>query len=215
MEKITLLITDDHTLVRESWVMILSADPRFSVVAQCSSGEEAVELAKLHRPDVVIMDINLPGMTGIHATEEIRKHSPASKVLVVSLHNKPAYARKLMQSGASGYVTKNSSHKEMVKAIIAVSNNQKYICEEIKNILAETALSDEDQVAGLHSLSRREIDIISFLRKGFTSKEIAQNIGVTVKTVEVHRYNILRKLNLPNVAALVNYINQSQVAVDL
>lgn len=215
MEKIRLLITDDHTLVRESWVMILNADPRFNVVAQCSSGEEAIEQVKLHQPGVVIMDINLPGMTGIHATSEIRKNFPASKVLVVSLHTKPAYARKLMQSGAMGYVTKNSPQEEMIKAIIEVSESRKYICEEIKNIIAEETLSGEPPSIGLHALSTRELDIINYLKKGLSSKEVAENIGVAVKTVEVHRYNILKKLKLPNVAALINYVNQSQMAVDL
>lgn len=215
MEKIRLLITDDHTLVRESWVMILNADHRFNVVAQCSSGEEAIEQVKLHQPDVVIMDINLPGMTGIHATSEIRKNFPASKVLVVSLHTKPAYARKLMQSGAMGYVTKNSSQEEMIKAIIEVSENKRYICDEIKNIIAEETLTGEQTSIGLHALSTRELDIINYLKKGLSSKEVAENIGVAVKTVEVHRYNILKKLKLPNVAALINYVNQSQMAVDL
>jgi DNA-binding NarL/FixJ family response regulator len=215
MEKIRLLITDDHTLVRESWVMILNADPRFNVVAQCSSGEEAIEQVKLHQPDVVIMDINLPGMTGIHATSEIRKNFPASKVLVVSLHTKPAYARKLMQSGAMGYVTKNSSQEEMIKAIIEVSENKRYICDEIKNIIAEETLTGEQTSIGLHALSNRELDIIGYLKRGLSSREVAENIGVAVKTVEVHRYNILKKLKLPNVAALINYVNQSQTAVDL
>jgi two-component system invasion response regulator UvrY len=215
MEKITILITDDHTLVRESWVMLFESDVRFKVVAQCGSGEAAIELAKNLRPDVVIMDINLPGISGFEATTQIRKFSPGSKILGVSLHTLPAYARKMMQSGAMGYVTKNSSQDEMFKAIIEIYNNRKYVCDEIKNILSEQAMAGEDQPSGLHSLSKRELHIIGYLKKGFSSKEIAEDISVSVKTVEVHRYNILKKLNLRNVAALVNFINHSQLATEM
>ena len=212
-DKITILIADDHTLVRETWSFILNSDPRFYVVAECGSGEEAVEMAKNLRPEVVIMDINLPGINGIEATELVKKFSPNSKIVGVSLHTQPTYARKMMQKGATGYVTKNSSKEEMFKAIVEVYNGRKYVCEEIKNILSEQVISGEDQPMGLNALSQREIEIISFIKKGHSSKEIADALGISVKTVEVHRYNILKKLNLKNAAALVNFINNSQLDV--
>ena len=211
MEKITILIADDHTLVRETWSFILNTDERFKVIAESGSGEEAVELAKQLRPNIVIMDINLPGMNGIEATQLIRKYSPASKILGVSLHTQPTYARKMIQKGAMGYVTKNSSREEMFKAIMEVQNGRRYICDEIKNILSEQVINGEDQNSGLNALSQREIEIINFIKKGFSSKEIAENLDISVKTVEVHRYNVLKKLNLKNSAALVNYINNSQL----
>ncbi len=211
MDKITILIADDHTLVRETWSFILNTDSRFKVVAECGSGEEAVEKAKELRPDVVIMDINLPGMNGIEATQLIRKFSPGTKILGVSLHTQPTYARKMIQKGAMGYVTKNSSREEMFKAILEIIDGKKYICEEIKNILSAQVISGEDQQTGLNSLSQREIETISYIKKGFSSKEIADALSISVKTVEVHRYNILKKLNLKNAAALVNYINNSQL----
>jgi DNA-binding NarL/FixJ family response regulator len=211
MEKITILIADDHTLVRECWSYVLNDDPRFRVVAESKTGEEAVELAKNLRPNIVIMDINLPGIDGIEATQLIRKYSPGSKILGVSLHTQPAYARKIMQKGAMGYITKNSSCEEMFKAIIEIHNSRKYVCEEIKNILSEQVLNGDDSANGLNSLSRREIEIIGFIKKGYSSKEIGDALGISVKTVEVHRYNILKKLNLKNAAAMVNYINNSQL----
>jgi DNA-binding NarL/FixJ family response regulator len=214
MEKITILIADDHTLVRETWSFILNTDPRFSVIAESGSGEEAVELAKKLRPNIVIMDINLPGINGIEATQQIRKFSPGSKVLGVSLHTQPTYARKMIQKGAMGYVTKNSSKEEMFKAIIEIQNGKKYICEEIKNILSEQVIGGDEAQTGLNSLSQREIEIISFIKKGKSSKEIADELAISVKTVEVHRYNILKKLNLNNAAALVNFINNSQLDFD-
>jgi DNA-binding NarL/FixJ family response regulator len=211
MEKITILIADDHTLVRETWSFILNTDERFKVIAESGSGEEAVELAKELRPNIVIMDINLPGMNGIEATQLIRKFSPASRILGVSLHTQPTYARKMIQKGAMGYVTKNSSREEMFKAITEVQAGRRYICDEIKNILSEQVINGEDQQGGLNALSQREIEIINFIKKGFSSKEIAESLDISVKTVEVHRYNILKKLNLKNSAALVNYINNSQL----
>ncbi|HEY0434824.1 MAG TPA: response regulator transcription factor [Chitinophagaceae bacterium] len=211
MEKITILIADDHTLVRETWSFILNSDPRFYVVAECGTGEDAVETAKNLRPAVVIMDINLPGINGIEATQLIRKFSPGSKILGVSLHTQPTYARKMMQKGAMGYVTKNSSREEMFKAIVEVYQGRKYNCDEIKNILSEQVIAGDEPQSGLNSLSQREIEIISFIKKGFSSREIADELNISVKTVEVHRYNILKKLNLKNAAALVNFINNSQL----
>lgn len=214
MDKISILIADDHTLVRETWSFILNTDPRFTVVAESGSGEEAVELAKKLRPQIVIMDINLPGINGIEATQQIRKYSPGTKVLGVSLHTQPTYARKMMQKGAMGYVTKNSSREEMFKAIMEIQNGKKYICDEIKNILSEQVISGDDPQAGLNALSQREIEIIAYIKKGHSSKEIADALNISVKTVEVHRYNILKKLNLKNAAALVNFINNSQLDLE-
>lgn len=214
MEKITILIADDHTLVRETWSFILNTDERFNVVAESGSGEDAVEQAKQLRPNVVIMDINLPGINGIEATQLIRKYSPNSKILGVSLHTQPTYARKMMQKGAMGYVTKNSSREEMFKAILEIQEGKKYICDEIKTILSEQVIGGEEQTAGVNALSQREIEIIRYIKKGFSSKEIADSLNISVKTVEVHRYNILKKLNLKNAAALVNFINKSQLDID-
>lgn len=210
MEKITILIADDHTLVRETWSFILNNDPRFFVIAECGTGEEAIELAKNLRPAVVIMDINLPGLNGIEATQLIRKYSPSSKVLGVTLHTQPTYARKMMQKGALGYVTKNSSREELFRAIVEVYEGKKYVCDEIKNIISEQVIG-EGQQCGVNALSQREIEVISFIRQGHSSKEIADSLAISVKTVEVHRYNILKKLNLKNAAALVNFINNSQL----
>jgi DNA-binding NarL/FixJ family response regulator len=211
MEKITILIADDHTLVRETWSFILNTDERFTVIAESGNGEEAVELAKQLRPNIVIMDINLPGMNGIEATQLIRKYSPASRILGVSLHTQPTYARKMIQKGAMGYVTKNSSREEMFKAITEIQAGRRYICEEIKNILSEQIINGDEQQGGLNALSQREIEIINFIKKGFSSREIAESLDISVKTVEVHRYNILKKLNLKNSAALVNFINTSRL----
>jgi DNA-binding NarL/FixJ family response regulator len=209
MKKITILITDDHTLIRETWSFILNADERFKVLAECGSGEEATELARELRPDVVMMDINLPGMKGYEATQIIRKFSPGSKILAVSLHKQPAYVRKMIQAGAMGYVTKNSSCNEMITGILEIQSNRKYICKEIKDILSEQVISDSEKHNGFNSLSEREIEVIGLIKKGFSSKEIAHTLNIALKTTEVHRYNILKKLHVKNSASLVNYINNN------
>lgn len=208
MDTIRLIIIDDHTLVRETWSFILNKDERFTVIAASGNAEDGIELCKQHRPDIVLLDINLPGMNGIAAVPLIKKFAPGTRIIGVSLHTQVAYVKKMMQSGASGYITKNSTREEMIEAIIEVGEGKKYICREIKNILAESMVKEEDGTPNLNALSVREMEIIKFIKQGFSSKEIASSTSISVKTVEVHRYNILRKLNLKNAAALVNYSNK-------
>lgn len=211
MEKITILIADDHKLIRETWSFILNSDPRFQVIAQCSNGEEAISLAQQMRPKVVLLDINMTPISGIEATEQIRKYSPASKIIGVSMHSQPAYVKKLLKLGAHGYVTKNSPQQEMFEAIVEVSKGNRFICSEVKTILSEQAFEDEG--AGANALSARELEIIKLIKNGLSSKEISTELNISLKTVEVHRHNILKKLNLKNSAALVNYINESGLVI--
>jgi DNA-binding NarL/FixJ family response regulator len=207
MEKITILLVDDHKLIRESWSFILNSDSRFQVIAETSSGDEAIEIAKNKRPHIVLMDVNMSPVNGFDATKLIRKYSPGSKVIGISMHSMPAYARRMLQMGAMGYVTKNSSKDEMINAIIEVYNGKKYVCDEVKNILAQQELEQDGEHPDMNSLSRREIEIVQLIKEGLSSKEVAQKLTISLKTVEVHRYNILKKLNLKNTASLVNFIN--------
>ena len=211
MEKITVLIADDHKLIRETWSFILNSDPRFSVVAQCSNGEEAIEMAQKLRPKIALLDINMAPMNGIEATEQIRKFSPSTKIIGVSMHSQPAYVKKLLKLGAMGYVTKNSPQQEMFDAIAAVHEGKRYICAEVKTILSEQIFEEES--TGANTLSSRELDVIKHIKEGLSSKEISTKLNISLKTVEVHRHNILKKLNLKNSAALVNYINSSGLVI--
>lgn len=207
MDKITILLVDDHKLIRDSWSFILNSDDRFRVVGETSDAEELVSLAKEKKPRIVLMDINMSPVNGFEATKLVRQYSPGSKVIGISMHSMPAYARKMMQIGAMGYVTKNSSKDELMNAIVEVNGGKKYICEEVKNILAQQELEDENGKPDLNALSRRELDIVKLIKEGLSSREIALRLDISLKTVEVHRYNILKKLNLKNTAALVNFIN--------
>ena len=207
MQPITIIITEDHTLVREAWTMILNADHRFKVVAECDTAESCIDRSRQLKPDVILLDINLRGINGIEAISHLQKSSPKSKIVGVSFHTLPTYVRKMMKEGARGYVTKNSPKEEMITAILKVHKGERYICREIKDILSQEFCGDA-VVSKLHSLSQRELEIISFIKKGFSSKEIAEEFFISVKTVEVHRYNILQKLDLKNAAELVNFCNK-------
>jgi len=207
MSKISILIADDHKLIRETWSYILNSDARFQVVGECGDAQEAVELARTKRPHVVLMDINMTPFSGLEATQRIRKISPGSKVIGVSMHSQPAYAKKMLQMGARGYVTKNSSKEEMIKAILEVNHGNKYICDEIKNIISEQLLDEKEDSPNINALTEREMQIINFIKEGLSSKEIATSLNISLKTVEVHRHNILKKLKLKNSASLVNFIN--------
>ena len=207
MSKINILIADDHKLIRETWSYILNSDARFQVIGECGDAQEAVELARTKRPHVVLMDINMTPFSGLEATQRIRKISPGSKVIGVSMHSQPAYAKKMLQMGARGYVTKNSSKEEMIKAILEVNHGNKYICDEIKNIISEQLLDEKEDTPNINALTEREMQIINFIKEGLSSKEIATSLNISLKTVEVHRHNILKKLKLKNSASLVNFIN--------
>lgn len=209
MQKVSILIADDHKLIRETWSFILNNDPRFEVVAECGDSDQAVEVAKNKRPQIILMDINMTPISGFEATEKIRKVSPASKIIGVSMHSQPAYAKKMLQIGARGYVTKNSSKEEMIKAILEVQSGNKYICDEIKNNISELVLEENKDTPNVNALTEREIQIINLIKEGYSSKEIATQLSISLKTVEVHRHNILKKLKLKNSASLVNFINNT------
>lgn len=207
MEKIKILLVDDHKLIRDSWSFILNSDPRFTVIGETSSGEEAIEIASKKKPDIILMDVNMSPLNGFDATKQIHKISPDSRIIAVSMHTMPAYAKRMLQLGAMGYVTKNSSKEEMITAIVEVNKGNRYICDEVKAILADQELDEKADKGDLNDLSRRELDIIKLIKEGLSSREIALQLDISLKTVEVHRYNVLKKLKLKNTASLVNYIN--------
>jgi len=132
-EPIKVVIVDDHRMVRETWRMILEKHDRIQVIAECASGEEAIEAAASLRPDVMLMDINMYPVNGLEATKEIIRSNPEAKIIGVSVNDQPMYAKNMMLLGAKGYMTKNCSMSEMVEAIIEVNNGNTYLCQEIRN----------------------------------------------------------------------------------
>ncbi|HSB91722.1 MAG TPA: response regulator transcription factor [Flavitalea sp.] len=209
MGKISVMIVDDHTLIRETWSFLLGRNENYEVVAEVGDGQRAIDLARDKRPNIVLLDINMSPLNGFDVLKMIRKLSPGSKVIAVSMHSQPAYAKKMLRLGARGYVTKNSPRQEMLDAINEVYAGNMYICQEVKNILSDQMLAEEDPATGLNQLSEREIEVINNIRDGLSSKEIADRLGISIKTVEVHRHNILKKLKVKNTASLINYINST------
>lgn len=203
------MIVDDHTLIRETWSFLLGRNENFEVIAELGDGQKAIDIARDKRPQIVLLDINMAPLNGFDILKMIRKLSPGSKVIAVSMHSQPAYAKKMLRLGAKGYVTKNSPRQEMLDAMAEVNKGNIYICQEVKNILSDQMLGEEDNAAGLNQLSEREIEVINQIRDGLSSKEIADKLGISIKTVEVHRHNILKKLKVKNTASLINYINSS------
>ena len=206
---IRILIADDHKLIRETWTYILNNDvnSRFKVIASCENSEDAVALTRQKHPDVVLMDINMAPFSGMEATRRIREVWPQSRIIGVTMHSQPSYARKMMQIGASGYVTKNSSREEMMEAIVEVHQGNKYVCNEIKDIIFDQTEKKPAAMVGVNTLTEREMDIINLIKSGHSSREISVELEISLKTVEVHRHNILKKLQLKNSASLVNFMN--------
>lgn len=210
MKKTTIVVVDDHKLIREMWTRMFAEKNDVEIVGEAGQLDEAVELIKEIRPDVVLLDINLFDKSGLDAVPQIRKYSPGTRIIAVSMHNQPAYAKKMLQLGASGYVTKNSSHAEIFKAVEEVMQGRKYVCTEIKNILSDQILETQSEEGGIKDLSLREIEVIRLINKGFASKEIAAELSISVRTIEVHRHNILKKLKLKNTASLLSFISNNR-----
>lgn len=212
MKKISVIIVEDHQMVREMWSQLFEVKKEIEVVGKSGGFDEAIDLIKLKRPDIVLLDINLPNASGLDAVPLIRKFSPGTRIIAVSMHSQPAYAKKMLQMGAKGYVTKNSSHEEMFTAIDTVMAGKTYVCMEIKNIISEQAMQDEPSGPTTNELSLREIEIIKLLKEGLSSKEIASRLQISARTAEVHRHNILKKLGLKNTASLISFINTTDLS---
>jgi two-component system invasion response regulator UvrY len=211
MKKISVAIVEDHKLVRDMWAQLFSGKPEIEVVGKSGEFDEAIEMIKTKRPDIVLLDINLPGGSGLDAVPLIRKFAPGTRIIAVSMHSQPVYAKKMLQLGARGYVTKNSSHEEMYLAIDTVMEGKTYICQEIKNIISDQAMQDEPAGPDIKELSLREIEIVRLIKSGHSSKEIAAQLNISTRTAEVHRHNILKKLKLKNTASLISFINTTEL----
>jgi two-component system, NarL family, invasion response regulator UvrY len=221
MKQISIMLIDDHTLIRETWRSLLSSMENMKIVAECGDGRLAGELAEKMRPEIVLLDINMEPIDGFKVLKIIRKLSPMSKIIGLSMRSEPANVKRFLRLGAKGYVTKNSPRMEMIHAIEEVSKGNIYVCEEAKalmagQMLAGQTMNDQSPASqspagqvppGLNSLSDRELEVLSLLTAGATSKEIAGKLNISIKTVEVHRHNILKKMKIKNTIALILYVN--------
>ena len=207
MKKTSICIIDDHKLLREVLTFLLGREKNFEVIGATGNIEEALNIVQLASPSIVLLDINMPQESGFRVAEKILRIAPATRIIAISMYILPVYAKRMLKLGAWGYLTKNSPQEEMIRAINTVIRDERYVCDEIRDMIASDILNKSDQ-PGIALLTEREIEILTYLKKGFSSREIGTELDLSNKTVEVHRYNILRKLNLKNIASLVNYANE-------
>lgn len=202
-EEIKVLIVDDHQLIRQAWTAILQMTNRIKVIGTAETADEAYEVCSVFRPEVVLMDINLKNSNGFDATEKICNSLPKTRVIGLSLHDDVALVKKFLSKGAKGYLSKNTSREELVAAIDAVMNDKIYLAADIKEKFINQIIDTEKPAE--KELTNKEIEIVTLISQGFTSKEIAEKIFISVRTVETHRHNILKKLNIPNAALLSSW----------
>ena len=212
MPMIRLLIVDDHQIVRAGLRMLFVAEEDMSIVGEVGSGTEALQAVAELRPDVVIMDVAMPGMSGIEATRLIKQHAPEVAVLALTMHEDEQYFLEMLNAGASGYIPKRAAPDDLISAIRVVSQGNVFLHATLAQFLinevlhyGETHENAAKETPGKGNLTPREREVLRLTAEGLTSREIAQQLILSPKTVDRHRENIMAKLNLHNRVDLVKY----------
>jgi len=203
-----LLLADDHTVLRAGLKALFNAQPDMEVVAEASDGEEAIRMSRELSPDVVLMDISMPGINGFKATSEIRKQNPAVKILALTMHEDDSYLHQMLRAGADGYVPKKAADTELMAAIRASYRGEHFIPSSVASGLVTMARQQEPELLknkGADVLSQRETEVLQLLALGYTNQQIAEELCLSVKTVESYRARIKAKLGLEGRAHLVRY----------
>ncbi|UCE64871.1 MAG: response regulator transcription factor [Nitrospirota bacterium] len=204
---IHILLVDDHKIFREGIRALLEKEPNFVVVGEAQDGREAVELAKEKRPDIVIMDVSMPRLSGPEATRQIIAACPDVRIVCLSMFAEQRFITAALEAGAKGYVLKDCSWEEVAQAIQAVHDGQTYLCPRIAGVALEgfRARQVKPDLPSHGRLSPREREIVQLLAEGYSTKEIANQLHVSVKTVNTHREHIMEKLKLESLAAIIKY----------
>ncbi len=199
---IRVLHADDHVLLREGVRNALARDGRLDIVGQAADGAEAIAMARRLKPDVVLMDVNMPRLNGLEATRRLRREVPRARVLVLTVHDSPAYVRQLVEAGAAGYMLKDCSPDALLQAILIVHAGGEFYSPGMKPT-AEGVAGSEKLPSGLEELTAREREVLGLTGEGLTSKEIAARLKASPRTIETHRQRIMNKLGVHNAAGLV------------
>jgi len=209
MERIKVILVDDHQIVRDGIKSLITDDPNINIITEASSATELRDKLETYKPDVILMDINLPDSTGIELTKELKESKPEIKVLILSMHMGEDFIVNAIEAGAKGYLPKTTSKKELITAINTIAKGEDYFNESISNILiksyvkrAQTPKKEEEKII---DLTRREKEIITLFALGMSNKEIADKLFISIRTVESHKNNIMNKLELKSTVDLVKF----------
>ncbi|HUI66095.1 MAG TPA: response regulator transcription factor [Bacteroidota bacterium] len=213
-EKITVLIADDHTILRRGLVSLLSLNQNIEVIGEAEDGRSAVEMAMRLEPDVVLMDLSMPVLNGLEATDQLKKESPGIKVLILSAHDNDEYVNQVVRSGANGYVLKNTSPEELYTAIRIVHSGHAFFSPSLSGRFGGLLGGDADKEALRGSpLTAREREILQLVAEGESHQHIADRLFISVRTVDTHKNNIMKKLNLHDTASLVTYAIKNGIVI--
>lgn len=202
---IKVLVADDHPVVRKGLQTCLAKNGNLKVVGEAADGDEALRKARELSPDVVLMDISMPGMNGLAVTEVLRKEAPDMKVLVLSIHSNKEYIFRVIQAGAHGYVSKEAPPEELIRAIESVYAGEPHFSEDIARAALNEFVNTGGKKEPFAQLTTREREVLVLIAEGKSNKEIADRLGIGVRTIETHRERIMRRLNIHSVAGLTKY----------
>lgn len=211
---IRLLLVDDHPVVRKGIIACLAQHPNMQVIGEAADGAEALRKARELRPDLILMDIDLPEKSGLIVTETLRSELPGIRVLILSMHTNTDYVLRIVQSGASGYVLKGGATEDLVRAIETVNSGEAFFSPEVARTALNQFVRGNTGGGGLSVLTSREREVLIQIANGLSNKEIASHLGVGVRTVETHRERIMKKLGIRSVAGLTKFaISQGLVSL--
>lgn len=213
-----ILIVDDHEVVRAGMRMLLASEPGLEIIGECTTGEEALEKSSTLQPDIIIMDVSMPGMNGIEATRRIKEKTPEIAVLALTVHEGSDYFFKMLQAGASGYVPKRVAPEVLLRAIDVVADGHVYLEPSLATNLVEDYLQrvqDGSERVSFDGLTPREREVLTLIAEGMSNHAIADQLTISAKTVERHRENMMRKLKLHSRTELVKYaIRKGLITLD-
>jgi DNA-binding NarL/FixJ family response regulator len=212
MKTVSILVADDHDIVREGLKTLLQSQPKWKICDEASTGREAVEKARQHKPDIIVLDFSMPELNGLEATRQIRRILPHTEVLILTMHDSEQLAKEVLQAGARGYLLKTHAKKQLVPAVAALAEHQPYFDSKVSSLMLDAFLNPAKAAAeSTDRLTSREREIVQLIAEGRTSKEVAATLGLSAKTVEAHRANIMNKLDLRSTPQLVLYAVRNRI----